>query len=256
MSVRPSSRRRFLWGAASAMTLRPFSARAQPSAAEGVLQARPLPAPPVPPLGPGTHRLGLSFGRDALLHVPANLDASRLAPLALSLHGAGGRAGQGLAILQDLADRHGFLLLAPDSRRPDTWDVIRGGYGPDVAYIDEAFGFVFDRFAVDPARVAVGGFSDGGSYALCLGLTNGDLFSDILAFSPGFSAPARLEGKPRLFISHGVHDTVLPIERCGRRLARELKRDGYDVDYREFDGGHVVPPDLAQAAVDRFLGNA
>ncbi|HEV7252433.1 MAG TPA: alpha/beta hydrolase-fold protein [Mesorhizobium sp.] len=238
------------------MILRPFSARAQPSAAEGALQARPLPAPQVAPLGPGTHRLGLTFGRDALLHVPASLDASRPVPLALSLHGAGGTAPHGLALLQAIADRHGFLLLAPDSRRPDTWDVIRGGYGPDVAYINEALRFVFERFAVDPRRVAVGGFSDGGSYALCLGLMNGDLFGDVLAFSPGFAAPARLEGRPRVFISHGVHDTVLPIERCGRRLARELSGDGYDVDYREFDGGHVVPPELAEAAAERFLGES
>jgi phospholipase/carboxylesterase len=34
--------------------------------------------------------------------------------------------------------------------------------------------------------VALGGFSDGASYALSLDLTNGDLFASLIAFSPGF----------------------------------------------------------------------
>ena len=59
------------------------------------------------------------------------------------------------------------------------------------------------RYAFDPAHIAVGGFSDGASYALSVGITNGDLFTDVIAFSPGFMAPARQQGKPRLFISHG-----------------------------------------------------
>ena len=58
----------------------------------------------------------------------------------------------------------------------------------------------------------------GASYALSVGLTNGDLFSDILAFSPGFMAPAVRHGAPNIFISHGTQDTVLPIDRCSRRI--------------------------------------
>jgi phospholipase/carboxylesterase len=47
---------------------------------------------------------------------------------------------------------------------------------------------------------------------------------------------------------------VLPVESGGRRIAKELREAGYDVDYREFDGGHIVPPDLVAAATKRFLG--
>lgn len=39
--------------------------------------------------------------------------------------------------------------------------------------------------AIDPAHVAIGGFSDGASCALSLGLVNGDLFTHVMAFSPG-----------------------------------------------------------------------
>jgi predicted esterase len=38
---------------------------------------------------------------------------------------------------------------------------------------------------------------------LTLGLTNGDLFDGVLAFSSGFAAPMVTHGAPRVFISHG-----------------------------------------------------
>ena len=92
------------------------------------------------------------------------------------LHGAGGDARGGLKLLKPLADAAGLILLAPASRLP-TWDVIFGGYGPDIAFIDSALTQTFSRYAVDPAQIAVGGFSDGASYALSVGITNGDLFT-------------------------------------------------------------------------------
>src|SRR4051812_27856815 len=117
------------------------------------------------------------------------------------LHGAGGTADQVVPILQGAATQRGVIILAPDSRSRSTWDVIRDGFGPDVVFIDRALTSVFERFVIDPQRTAIGGFSDGASYALSLGLANGDLFHDILAFSPGFEAPSEPEGRPRVFIS-------------------------------------------------------
>jgi phospholipase/carboxylesterase len=215
----------------------------------GVLLARPQPVTRDAPRG--RQALQLGGARGGLLYVPLAYRTDRPAPLALLLHGAGGTAQQGLALLQPLADASGLLLLAPEAGR-QTWDVIMDAYGPDVACIDRALAQTFRQYAVDPARVAVGGFSDGASYALSLGLTNGDLFTHVLAFSPGFFAPARRQGAPRLFISHGTHDQVLPIEHCSRRVVPPLRRAGYDVRYREFDGPHTVPPAIAREAVEWF----
>ena len=220
------------------------------SAGEGRLTARP--GVPTKEATPGLSPLGLDGARDALLYVPAGYRAGRPAPLALMLHGAGGESRHGMSLLQHFADRAGLVLLAPDSRR-ETWDVILGGYGPDVDFIDRALAETFARCAVDPQRVAAGGFSDGASYALSLGLTNGDLFTHVLAFSPGFMAPARRVGSPRLFVSHGTQDRVLPIDRCSRRLVPQARRAGYEVVYREFEGPHTVPPDLAREAVGWFV---
>jgi phospholipase/carboxylesterase len=174
-------------------------------------------------------------------------------PLALLLHGAGGSAESGIQLLQPLAEAAGLLLLAPASRRT-TWDVISGGYGPDVELIDRALAEVFTSFPVDPSSLAIGGFSDGASYALSLGLTNGDLFSHIIAFSPGFVAPAQPAGTPHIFVSHGTHDTVLPIDHCSRRIVPRLKRAGYAVTYREFDGPHTVPVQIAREAITWYNG--
>jgi phospholipase/carboxylesterase len=145
-----------------------------------------------------------------------------------------------------------MILLSPASRGR-TWDVILGGYGPDVEFIDRALAAAFERCAVDPARLAAAGFSDGASYALSIGITNGDLFQDVIAFSPGFMAPAGQRGRPRIFISHGTQDTVLPIDQTSRRIVPQLERAGYEVRYREFDGGHGVPPEIALDAVAWFL---
>ncbi len=219
---------------------------------QGRLSARPQAIAQPAGAAAGVSRLDLDGNRDGLLFVPAGLDPARSAPLVVMLHGAGGEAAHVVGLMERPAQARGFVVLGPDSRL-STWDVIRGGFGPDVAFLDEALSHVFARVAIDPARVAVGGFSDGGSYALCLGLANGDLFSHVLAFSPGFAAPAVVAGRPRIFISHGDRDEVLPVDRCGRRLARVLSEGGYDVDYREFAGGHVVPPEMVEGALARFL---
>jgi phospholipase/carboxylesterase len=216
---------------------------------EGILLARPTEVRHQ--ASGGRHALQLGRARDGLLYVPLAYCPDRPAPFALLLHGAGGHASHGLALLQSFADASGLLLLAPESRR-QTWDVILDAYGPDVTFIDRALAQTFQRYAVDPARVAVGGFSDGASYALSLGLTNGDLFTHVIAFSPGFMAPTRQQGSPRLFISHGTGDQVLPIEYCSRRLVPPLRRAGYEVRYREFDGPHTVPPAIAREAVAWF----
>ena len=193
-------------------------------------------------VAPGVHALGR-----ALRYVPATYRPDRPAPLAVMLHGAGGSAEQGLSLLRAAADAAGIVLLAPAARQA-TWDLLVGGFGPDVERIDAMLGDTLTRCAIDPARVAIGGFSDGASYALSLGLGNGDLFSHVIAFSPGFMAPARSVGRPRCYVSHGIRDAVLPIARCSRRIVPALERAGHDVRYREFDGPHVVPADLAREA--------
>lgn len=220
--------------------------------ARGHLLSRPRPPADGPPPA-GLIPLQLSGSdRDGVLYIPPSYSPAVPAPLVVSLHGAGGSGRRGLPRLRALADARGLLLLCPDSR-DSTWDVVRGGLGPDVEFVDRALDLVFARYAVDPLRIAAEGFSDGASYALSLGLLNGDLFTHVIAFSPGFVIAERRRGRPRCFVSHGTHDPILPIDPCSRRIVRELRGDRYDVEYTEFEGGHGVPRGIAQGAVDWLL---
>jgi len=189
--------------------------------------------------------LGLARGRDAVLHLPAKAPEGPL-PLIVFLHGAT-QAGAGmLRRVGPIADETGVAVLAPDSR-DGTWDAIRGTFGDDIAFLDRALEWVFARVAVDRSRVAIGGFSDGASYAISLGLANGDLFPHVAAFSPGFVIPAPAHGRPRFFISHGTSDQILPIDRCSRVIVPRLRSRGYDVTFREFEGRHEMPTEVLRA---------
>jgi len=221
------------------------------SAVAGRLRSRPT-QPISIQASSGLLPLGLDGTRDGFVYVPTSYRPESLAPLVLMLHGAGGDAQAGLSILENLADTFGVVLLAVDSRA-QTWDVIRGRYGPDIAFMDRALSQTFSHYAIDPNKVAIAGFSDGASYALSVGMTNGDLFTHVLAFSPGFMAPADLVGQPRLFISHGKGDTVLPIERCSRKIVPQVQKAGYEVRYQEFYGFHTVPAAIAQEALEWFV---
>jgi predicted esterase len=184
----------------------------------------------------------------ALAHVPEPTDGAPYR-LAVLLHGAGGSPRQALDLLLPVADEQRLLLVAPQSTAT-TWDVIGFGFGPDVRRIDHVLQEVLAAYPV--AGMCIGGFSDGASYALGLGLANGDLFGHVVAFSPGFVPRTPRKGRPAVFVSHGDADEVLPVELTSRRIVPALRDDGYDVTYREFAGGHTIPPEVAAEAVDRL----
>jgi phospholipase/carboxylesterase len=174
-------------------------------------------------------------------------------PLMVALHGGGGDASGPIAFLGPYAEAHGFLLLAPESRG-STWDGIVGPFGPDVATIEVLLELTFDRCAVDLTRVAIEGFSDGAGEALGLGLANGDFFRWIIAFSPGIVAPSESPdvGLPRIFLSHGRQDPIIPFTTSDELIVPYLQQLGYNVTFVPYDGVHAVTPEVALEAVTWF----
>jgi phospholipase/carboxylesterase len=217
------------------------------------LRSRLGASPTSPDLASGVHAVAELFGDmpagpEALLFVPPSIGPA--SPLLVFFHGAGGAAGTSLPLVRAAAEQHGCLVLLPTSVGR-TWDFIVDEWGPDVGRLDAALQAVLDHFAV--SRIAFGGFSDGASYALSIGLANGGLARTLLAFSPGFAAPPARVGRPRIWISHGTEDAVLPIDRCARPLVRSLTGADYEVHYQEFAGAHVVPPDTVDQALQWWL---
>ena len=216
------------------------------AAKDARLKARPT--KPSEACVPGLHPLGFGEDRGGQFFIPAAAASGKRLPLIVFLHGAARDSREGLRAMQDNAEREGFLLLVPESRGT-TWDAISGSFGPDVGFIDRALEQVFRQCAVDGRHITLAGFSDGASYALSLGLANGDLFSRIIAFSPGFIVPTERFGMPWIFIAHGTRDRILPIDKTSRRFVQSLENAGYSVRYREFDGPHAIVREVVEQAL-------
>jgi len=200
-------------------------------------------------LTPGQYPLDLDKVRDGVFYIPKGYKPGVPMPLVVWFHGAGG-SGLNTQFTWPIADELGFILLAPDSRDERTWDLVLGVYGPDVEFLMEAFKKVLAKCAVDRQRLTVAGHSDGASYSLSFGITNGDVFQKVIALSPGVLSPADARGKPKVFIAHGTNDRTMPIDDTSRKFVPKLKGLGYDVTYREYEGGHGSPPAIVRESFD------
>lgn len=245
-------RRRFLsLGALSAIGwvpgVREAGARRQTSAMP------PPAAAPQDGIPYGSTRLGLSDdGRDGTLYVPKTYQHGSPAPLLIMLHGFAGWGDEMRSIFA-LAEEFGVIVIAPESREV-TWGKEIPGFDADVRYIGAAYRKVAAFFDLDPDRVALAGRSDGAGYALSMGLAYGDIFNHLLIFAGGSMLPYRKKGKPKVFIAHGTLDKTMPIDVTARKFVAELKADGYEVTYREYDGGHGTPQPVVREGFVWFVG--
>ncbi|HEY8592093.1 MAG TPA: hypothetical protein VIL42_04415 [Sphingomicrobium sp.] len=210
------------------------------------LRARPTSAAQHLPAGVS------DIGGTAVAYRPAA--ASGPMPLLVLLHPAGGNGRRFLEQFRPFADRMGFIILAPQSSA-STWDVARRRhFGPDVQRIDAALAQLFASTPIDRSRIAIGGFSDGASYALSLGLANPQLFRGVFAMSPGFVTEAGPYAGQRVFVAHGRRDSVLPFTFAERDLVSKLDGGGARVRFKPFEGGHEVDEASLQEGLRFTLG--
>ncbi len=153
----------------------------------------------------------------------------------------------------------GAALFSP--RAPFTVD---GGYGWSVKPGDAAS---FERgqtalrefvlnlpraYPVDPARLALVGFSQGAAMAGTLLLAAPELARGaalLSGFLPpeaaAWATPGRLAGK-RVFLAHGRADETVAVDEA-RRVRDLLTGAGAATDYGEYDVGHKMNPPAMRA---------
>ena len=223
--------------AVAALVLAPSRALAQAASATDVSK-------------PGRYELKIDNVRDGTLYVPERYKLGTPTPLLVWLHGAGGQ-GNVSTSLAELADEFNVIVLAPDSREW-TWGAILGRWGPDVEFLQMALKQTIERYSIDRTRLWLGGFSDGGSFSLSLGISYGDVFRKVFAGAPGIMQPIEVNGKPPIFLAHGRQDQTMPIDETSRKFRPRLEALGYDVTYREYDGRHQLPPEVLREAFAWF----
>ena len=196
----------------------------------------------------GVSQLGFSIFGNGILYVPESYSSDKAMPLVVTLHGASGNSNNWIKHynFHEFAEEKGFIFAAVDSKYY-TWDLLLGGYGNDVSSINSALQYVFLHCNIDADRIALCGFSDGATYTLSLGISNGDIFTHLIAFSPGFVTVTEI------FVAHGNADYDLPVEGSRDHIVPNFIDMGYDVTYYEFRGGHQIPAHASNKALDWFL---
>jgi len=157
--------------------------------------------------------------------------------LVVVLHPAGVGGQRYLQVWGEIAERTGeFIVMAPEASDTKRRMWVFG----DEKRVVDAVRQVMGAYRIDPGRVLLTGFSQGGVYTYTFGLRNPQLFRGLASVSgalvarPSPEATAILErakGVP-VYISHGNADIRIPVARA--RAARDrLEAAGFHVTYRE-----------------------
>lgn len=186
--------------------------------------------------------------RSGQIYIPHSAGTVPL-PLLVLLHGSGRDSSDWFPAFKKDAERGRFAIVAPEANGK-TWGGGVHDFGPDAAVVDRALALAATKCTINRRRIAIGGFSDGASYAMSLGIANGDFIPNVIAFSPGYFIGKQQRGKAAFFISAGVSDPILPVDQCSRRFVATLRAGGYPVEYKEFFGGHQFTSSVADAAMD------
>lgn len=109
------------------------------------------------------------------------------------------------------------------------------------------------RFALDPNRIVLGGFSQGSIISLELALRDPRPFAGLLLMSSTMLDPEHVQDAAprrrgmRALLSHGRADPVLPYS-VSESLVQNLRAADWDVQWVPFAGGHGIPPQVLETA--------
>jgi len=199
----------------------------------------------------------IAFGgenRSYSVFVPSGLTAS--APLLLLLHGSGQDSISLIDTWQELAQKEGIILVAPDSINPAEWDYREDS--PD--FLHGLVDAVKSNHAVDDQRLYLFGSSTGGTYAFYLAIVESEYFAATAIHSgtllaSNFRLIGTAKRKIPISIWAAADDPFLPVEQV-RATRDAFYARGFAVDLHEAPGfnekDNAIAADV-NAAVWQFL---
>jgi predicted esterase len=179
-----------------------------------------------------------------LIVAPPDHDRRRPSPLVIAFHGYGDRAANYPRFWSGPAADFGAILAVPQGLQPVGNGFGWGSVDEADAVFQRALAEVGRQYEVDPDRVVLTGFSQGGFIALALGLRYPDRFSGVIPMAgpyiPEVDAPPPVRaGSPNYYFIVGSRDRVVSEM---RRAARDYESAGYDVKLRVVPStGHNFP---------------
>jgi phospholipase/carboxylesterase len=112
---------------------------------------------------------------------------------------------------------------------------------------------------VNPARIVLAGFSQGGAIALQTALRHPARLAGVLALSSYLPLPETLEAERSaanaqtpVFMAHGIEDPIVPLK-LAQSSCKRLLALGYPVEWHEYAMPHSVCPEEI-AAISQCLG--
>jgi len=185
------------------------------------------------------------------LYVPHGYDSSRPTPLVFEFHGYGSNAVQQVFYgdFRPLADRDGFLIVAPDGQGKDQHFNLTGepGLQDDVAMVGALLDHIEAAFCVDARRVYATGMSDGGAMSSVLACRAADRFAAFGPVAVVVYVPACTSIRPVAIAAFsGTADPIVPfnggqVQCCGGAviggapdaMARWAQHDACSPSFRE-----------------------
>jgi len=186
-------------------------------------------------------------GAKILTVLPPNLDKAVPAPLIIALHGYGSNAQDMADTWREAAAKIGAVLIAPQALERAgsgfSWGVVEQGEFLVLHAIEKARA----ENNIDPKRIVVTGFSQGGAMTYTLAIRHSELFAGAIPVAgyyehPVDPIPAQPTAKmPRFVIMVGEKDEPVAVN---REAAKRLEAIGAPVQLRIYPNlGHRFPPD-------------
>jgi polyhydroxybutyrate depolymerase len=197
---------------------------------------------------PGTHKHKLDlrvlgFRRSYLIHIPKNYDRAEAQPLVVALHGAFSTAEEmeEETGLSELADKEGFLVLYPNGITLFGWlQHWNAGHCcgramkdrvDDLGFVSMVIDEVREHFNVDPSRIYMVGYSNGGMLAYLFAAQKPETLAAVAVIAATIgSRPSPSEPEVRIpparapvpvMAVHGREDDSVPYE------GGSLRNDGH-----------------------------